>query len=78
MSTDKLLEPESSALLTLLAGRQGLERALAYFDATNSDDVRRVRVALAGIAAACDSFKATVNAYSNVVAHVSRAPGRES
>lgn len=63
-----------SANATFRSAREGLEEALEYYGATNNDDTSRLRVALAGIVAACDSFKATANAYSNVLGHVQRAP----
>ncbi len=60
---------------TFVRARAGLGEALEYLGATNTDDLPRLRVALAGVAAACDSLKATANAYANVLGHVSRAPG---
>lgn len=67
-----------SAWSTFDSAREGLEEAMAYLGATNSDDHRRMRVALAGVASACDSVKATANAYSNVLGHISRAPAGDS
>lgn len=66
-----------SAWSTFHSAREGLEEALEYYGATDGHDAARIRVALAGIAAACDALKATANAYSNVLGHVQRAP-RES
>lgn len=63
-----------SANATFRSAHEGLDEALAYYGATDSNDTSRLRVALAGIVAACDAFKATANAYSNVLGHVQRAP----
>lgn len=65
--------------MTFQAAREGLDEALSYLGSTDQTDRRRMRVALAGVAAACDSVKATANAYANVLGHVSRmGPGQET
>jgi hypothetical protein len=69
-----------SAWSTFYSARTGLDEALDYYGATDGNDTARLRVALAGIVAACDAFKATANAYSNILGHVQRSPrpdGRE-
>jgi hypothetical protein len=63
---------EDSASMTFQAAREGLDEAFSYLGSTDQTDRRRMRVALAGVAAACDAVKATANAYANVIGHVSR------
>ena len=63
-----------SANGTFRSAREGLEEALEYYGTTDQRDTSRLRTALAGIAAACDAFKASANAYSNVLGHVQRSP----
>lgn len=57
---------------TFAAARAGLEHAYDYFGSTDYLDHRRMRVALAGISAACDVLKSAANAYACVLGHAAR------
>lgn len=59
------------------SAREGLVYAFEFLGSTNTDDTARMRLALGAIASACDSVKATANAYSNVLGQVQRAPKQE-
>ena len=66
---------EDSALGTFAAARTGLDTALAYLEATDPSDRRRMRIALGGVSAACEALKASANAYSAVIGLIQRPNG---
>lgn len=70
---------EHAARRTFVAAREGVEAALDYIDATNSDDVPRMRLAAGGIACACDALKSAANAYCTTLGNLTRnARSKES